>query len=578
MTEAAERARGARPQLVDSLHAALLASLVAGTVAALLQGALMVLLPNFFWPTLAYPAGVVVCLVAGLVAWRRRPGSLMGALIMLGGLALFVAGFASVEIPALMLVGVLAGTWILAVIVHLLLAFPGGRLRHWLPRAITAAAYVNSMILQVPKVLLPPEGGQVWSVLQSVLGTVVMVALAGVLIGRLKLATPAKRRTLIPLYAYGMAVAALIPTSALLLRDLLGMDPIVVWMVQMAAIAGVPIAFLAASVTGSFAPTAEAEALAGWLASGPERPPVGEALAKALGDPAVRLVYWVPRRSEFVDQSGAAVPLPPPGSPGQEAVEVDVGDELVGAIIFDPRTTTRRAVQEAAGVVALAVDGERLTAALRASEASLQRSRVRLVQAADDVRSAIARDLHDGLQARLVLLGVEAQRLANAAASLPDAPGVRAEATRLRHGLDEAAGDLRRLARQIMPSALEERGLALAVEDLTDRMPIPTRFDPEAVPDGLSPACSLTAYFAVAEGLTNAVKHGRASSASVTLHLEDGHLNVEVSDDGVGGATPRPGSGIGGLRDRVDAMGGQLTILSPEGAGTRLKVVVPCGS
>ncbi|MHA6513482.1 sensor histidine kinase [Tessaracoccus sp. Z1128] len=563
---------------MDALSTALLASVIAAASAAFLEGVLMLALPNAFWPTLAYPASVVVYVVAGAIAWRRRPGSLLGALIMLGGLALFVAGFASIEIPALSLVGGLAGTWILAVVVHLMLAFPSGRLRHWFPRAIVTAAYVNSVVLQVPKVLLAPEQGQVWGWVQSALGTVVMVSLSGVLLFSLRRTTPEKRRTLIPLYAYGMAVAALIPTSSLLLREILGMPPTQVWGIQMAAIAGVPLAFLAASVLGSFAPTAEAEAIAAWLGSGPGRPPVREALAKALADPSVGVAYWVPERAEFVDSEGLPVDVPPPGSPGSDAARVHVNGELVGAIVFDPDTTPGRAAQEAASVVALAIEGERLTAALRASQASLQRSRVRLVEAADAVRGAIARDLHDGLQVRLVLLGVEAQRLAMATAAIPVAAGVSAEATRLREGIDEAAGDLRRLARQVMPSALEERGLALAVEDLTDRMPIPTAFDPNSVPDHISPACSLTAYFAVAEGLSNAVKHGRATSAAVSFEVEGRNLVVEVSDDGAGGASLRPGSGIGGLRDRVDAVGGWLSVISPEGMGTRLRVVVPCAS
>ncbi|MHA6523526.1 sensor histidine kinase [Tessaracoccus sp. G1721] len=572
------RQRESRPQLVDSLRAALTACLVAGAAAALLEAALLWAVPGFHPLTLVYPAVSLVYAGAGALAWWRRPGSLMGALIMLGGLALLVAGVGNTELRGLDVLGLVAATWILAVIVHLLLAFPGGRLRRWVPRVIAGTAYLNSVVLQIPRALLPPGQGQQWALVQSVIGTVVMVALAGVLLYRLLLASPAKRWTLIPLYCYGMAVAALIPTSSLILRGYLGLDPVQVWGVQMAAIAGVPLTFLAASLLGSFAPTAEAEALAAWLSSGPDRPAVRDALARSLGDTSVRLAYWVPERQEFVDATGERVDVPAPGSPGPDAVHVRSGGDLVGAIVYDPRTTTARAVQEAAGVVALAIDGERLTAALRASRAALMRSRSRLVEAADAVRTSIARDLHDGLQVRLVLLGVEAQRLANAAAAGAGPDELESGATALRQGIDAAATDLRRLARQIMPSALEERGLALAVEDLTDRMPLRTRFDASSVPVDLPPAVALTAYYAVAEGLTNAVKHGRASEASVTIERVDSDLVVSVADDGAGGATPRPGSGIGGLRDRVEAVGGRLDVDSPPGRGTRLRMEVPCGS
>lgn len=184
---------------------------------------------------------------------------------------------------------------------------------------------------------------------------------------------------------------------------------------QMAAIAGVPVIFLGATLRGAFAPTAEAEELAIWLGSGPDGPPIADALARALGDPTLTLAYWVRERSAFVDATGAPVELPVGGTPRRGVQSVRVGDELVGAIAYDPADTDPRAVAEAAQVVALALRGERLSAELLASQAQLRRSRRRIVRAGDRVRLRIARDLHDGLQGRLVLLGIEAQRLAHAA-------------------------------------------------------------------------------------------------------------------------------------------------------------------
>lgn len=569
------RQSGPRPQLVDSLRLALLGSLGVGVVAALLEVGLLAGVADFNVLLLAFPVMTVVYLAAGVLAWWRRPGSWLGPLLMVGAMAVLLAGLGNVDVGPLALAGRLAATWILAVLVHLLLAFPSGRLRHPFLRLLVTAAYVNSLVLQAPQVLLGEGPASVAAAVQRCLGVVVMVATAGVLVVRLRAASPAQRRTLVPLYVYGMGVSVLIPTSTIVLRGLLGVPPLQVAMLQILAITGVPVAFLAATLRGSFAPTAEADALASWLGADIDRPPVAVALARALGDPTVTLAYWLPDRAEFVDADGLPVDVPTGGSGVREAVRVEVGGELVGVIVHDTRSVPSRAVREAARVVALAIEGERLTADLRASQAQLRRSRARVVGAADRERARIARDLHDGLQVRLVLLGVEAQRLANAGDS-PEGEPVGERATRLREGIDAVAAEVRRLAHHLMPVSLAERGLALAVEDLTDRMPIPTRFDAAAVPDMGEAAVARTAYFAVSEGLANTVKHAGASAASVVIARDGDDLVVEVVDDGIGGAAP--GAGLGGLRDRVEAIGGTLSLHSPPGGGTRVRVELPCGS
>jgi signal transduction histidine kinase len=567
---------GARPQLVDSLRLALLGSLGVGMLAGVLEAALLVGSVDFDVLLLAFPAMTVVYLAAGVLAWWRRPGAWMGPLLMVGAMAVLVAGLGNTDVVPLALAGRLAATWILAVIVHLLLAFPSGRLGNGLLRVVVAGAYVNSVALQAPQVLWAEGVGAVAAGVQRGLGVVVMATTAVVLVGRLRAASPAQRRTLVPLYVYGMGVSVLIPTSTILLRGLLGVPPVQVAILQMVAITGIPVAFLAATLRGSFAPTAEADALASWLGADIGRPLVADALARALGDPTVTLAYWLPERAEFVDAEGHPVRVPAKGSGARQPFPVEVGGELVGVIVADTRTVHGRAVREAARVVALAIQGERLTADLRASQAQLRRSRARVVGAADRERARIARDLHDGLQVRLVLLGVEAQRLAHSAEPGPGGPDLLARATRLREGIDAVAAEVRRLAHDVMPVSLEERGLALAVEDLTDRMPIPTRFEASAVPVMLEAAVARAAYFAVSEGLANTVKHASASAASVVIAREGDELVVQVIDDGVGGAMP--GSGLGGLRDRVETVGGTLTLHSPAGEGTRLRVVLPCGS
>jgi signal transduction histidine kinase len=232
-------------------------------------------------------------------------------------------------------------------------------------------------------------------------------------------------------------------------------------------------------------------------------------------------------------------------------------------------------VQTAGRVVAIAVDRERLTAELRASHLALRRSRERLVNAIDLERRRIAQDLHDGIQMRLVLLALEAQQLGSI-------PGTGAEttsrATALRRDIDAAAADLRQLVHNVMPAGLVEHGLWAAVEDLTDRMPIPTRLtmSPKSGAGTLPSAVESTAYFVVAEALTNTVKHAGAGSAAVELALDGDVLRVEVSDDGVGTAAPNSGAGLRGLADRVDVLDGRVRLRSEPGQGTHLTVELPC--
>jgi signal transduction histidine kinase len=147
-------------------------------------------------------------------------------------------------------------------------------------------------------------------------------------------------------------------------------------------------------------------------------------------------------------------------------------------------------------------------------------------------------------------------------------------ATELRKGIDAAAAELRQIVHAVMPAALVERGLAAAVQDLADRMPIPTFVELES--RTLPPAVESTAYFVVAEALTNAVKHSEATRISVRLAHRNDVLHVGVRDDGVGGALLNRGAGLRGIADRVDVLEGSITIESPPGGGTDIHAEVPC--
>jgi PAS domain S-box-containing protein len=202
----------------------------------------------------------------------------------------------------------------------------------------------------------------------------------------------------------------------------------------------------------------------------------------------------------------------------------------------------------------------------------LRASRGRIVEAADAARRRIERDLHDGAQQRLVAMALDV-RLAGARLSKDPSEAV-PYLERLGRELAEASDELRELARGIHPAVLTDHGLAPAIEALASRAPVPVEI--LAVPGGrLAPAAETTAYFTVAEALTNVAKYARATHATVSLDQVDGALVVDVRDDGVGGAKAATGSGLSGLADRVAAVDGTLTVDSPEGAGTHLRAVLP---
>jgi signal transduction histidine kinase len=205
------------------------------------------------------------------------------------------------------------------------------------------------------------------------------------------------------------------------------------------------------------------------------------------------------------------------------------------------------------------------------SRSALAASRARIVVAADESRRRIERDLHDGAQQRLVH-AVIVLKLALRSLSSADANTGELVAEALRHA-EAANSELRELAHGILPAALTRGGLRAGVEALVSRVSLPVSVDVsvERLPAGVE----ATAYFVISEALTNVVKHARAERASVTARIEHGDLRVEVRDDGVGGARGDHTTGLGGLEDRVTALGGRLVLDSPPGRGTSLCVVLP---
>jgi signal transduction histidine kinase len=203
----------------------------------------------------------------------------------------------------------------------------------------------------------------------------------------------------------------------------------------------------------------------------------------------------------------------------------------------------------------------------------LAASRVRIVEAGDTERRRLERNLHDGAQQRLVSLALRLRMIKESLRKDPEsAEAILAEAE---SELDHALEELRELARGIHPAVLTDRGLEAAVRALADRAPIPVelaRLPEDRLPDSVEAAI----YYLVAEAITNVAKYAQATYASVSVERSNGFATVVVRDDGIGGAEPAPGSGLVGLADRVEALGGRLHIESPPGQGTQLTAEIPC--
>jgi signal transduction histidine kinase len=223
--------------------------------------------------------------------------------------------------------------------------------------------------------------------------------------------------------------------------------------------------------------------------------------------------------------------------------------------------------------VALRIFASRAAAELerRRHVAAIAASRVRVIEAADAERRRVGRDLHDGAQQRLMAVS----NLLTATRKKLDGDG--SDAGRLLDlAADELAAanaELRELARGLHPVALAERGLRGALESLVAGCALPVRLDVPDLP--LPERVALAAYFLVSESLTNAVRYARATTAQVRVGVHDGALSVVVSDDGAGGADPTAGTGLRGLEDRVQVLGGSLDVASPPGAGTRITATIP---
>ncbi len=295
-------------------------------------------------------------------------------------------------------------------------------------------------------------------------------------------------------------------------------------------------------------------------------------LRELVADPSLELRFILPDSPQDVDAHAAAV-FDRAGD-ARERLPIERGNQPVALVLYDRSIAERQLLRRVVEAGGLAIEIARLHVELRRQLAQVEESRARIVTAANEERRRIERDLHDGAQQRLVSIGLA---LRHAQHELGSASPQRAVRT-LDGAVAEVAiaiDELRELAQGLPPSQLDS-GLAPAFRELARRAPLPV--DVSAPGERFHRDVEAAAYFIGCEGLTNAVKHARATRIALSAGRRDDCLIVSIADDGVGGASTRHGSGLRGLGDRVAALGGTLRIDSTPGAGTTLIAELPCRS
>jgi signal transduction histidine kinase len=338
------------------------------------------------------------------------------------------------------------------------------------------------------------------------------------------------------------------------------------------ATALVPLAFLVGtlrmrSMAGPLAPFAAEVAKSGSGAG------LGDALRAALGDPSLELVRSVPGGG-WASETGRPVDHLEPGG-GRAVTSVGSGEPPLAALVHDPALRDQPELLDAVvTVLRLALENERLEAEVREQLRAVTESRARIVGAVEQERRRLERDLHDGAQQRLVAVALRLQEARSAveAATVPDELRRRLDAIAEELGI--ATHELREFARGIHPAILTDEGIGPAVASLARRSTIPVDVLVEL--EGRLPmAIESTAYFTVAEALTNAQRYSQANLATVRVTAGEGAVRIEIADDGLGGADPALGSGLRGLADRVTALGGAFVVDSERGHGTRIRAAIP---
>jgi len=331
-----------------------------------------------------------------------------------------------------------------------------------------------------------------------------------------------------------------------------------------------PVVFLVGLLGARLARTSIGE-LVVELQAHPAPQDVRDAIARALRDPSLELAYWLPEFACYADIDGNQVELPADGD--RAVTRIDREGARVAVLIHDAAVQDEpellAAVTAATGI---ALENAQLEAELRARMQELRGSRARMLEAGLVERQRLERNLHDGAQQRLIALSLELGRLQD---RLGDDPETRRRLGELRREVATSLEELRDVARGLHPAVVSGHGLEVALEQLAARAAVPVRLT-VSLGGRLDQPLEVAAYYLVAESLANVGKHAQATAATIEVTQHGPELVVEVRDDGIGGADTERGSGLRGLADRVETLGGRLRVWSPAGGGTRVRAEIPC--
>jgi signal transduction histidine kinase len=578
-------ARAPRPVVLSAIAAG---ACVAATVSVVLaltsdhisdpvwQAALTV------WVTLAY-------VVAGLIAWWRRPESRFGVLMIAGGAAIFMSSLGSSNAGIPFTLGVAFDLLPAVVFLHVFLAFPTGHLQGRFQRPLVAVGYLAAFGLQIVGLVLGGFGTDnviglvaepdlAVSLLRVQLVALSASCLAGVVflvVRRRQSSRPLRRwpALLVDAFALGLVSIAFLFMSAVL--GLNGGQAAfeTIRRVTFFVIGLAPLAFLVGLLHARLARSAVGELLVE-LRPNPAPAELRDALARAVRDPSLSLVYWLPEFGGWADLEGRPVELEDLDD-GRATTLIDRDGQHVAALLHDPSLDDEPELLEAAAAAAaIALENTRLNVELRARLDELKGSRARLVEAADTERRRLERDLHDGAQQRMVAVALQLRLVQG---RIRQDPAVAEQlVTTASDEVARSLSELRELARGLHPAVLEN-GLAAALDSLAARSAVPTTVAFQA-PGPLPEPVEFAAYFVASEALANIAKYAGATTASMRVWRDGALARIEIADDGIGGADEARGSGLRGLSDRVQALDGHLHVRSPAGAGTVITAEIPCGS
>jgi signal transduction histidine kinase len=528
------------------------------------------------WIVLAY----VAC---GLIAWSRRPESRFGPLMVIAGFGPLVSRLSEVDASYVQTVGAVCQLLPVVLFLHVFLAYPSGRITRPAERRVVAAGYSTVLGFGVAAMMLGPTGRE--SVIEVVSrpqaadvvlalgrGGVGAVALAA--LGLLATRARSSRRTLPRSFVRVCLALALVTVGVGVVArafEWRGAEPIK--LVAFTLIGLAPVLFLIGFLRAQLARSAVADLFIE-LRADPAPADLRDALARALSDPSLELVYWLPEFGSYASLEGHEVDLRDLGA-GRAVTTIDQGGLHVAALLHERALKEEPELLDAAtAAAALSIENGRLDAELRARLEELRGSRARIVAAGQRERQRLERNLHDGAQQRLIALALELSLLEAQFEGDSDAT------SRLDHARREIATsleELREVAHGIHPAVVSGHGLEIALEQLVARAVVPVRLKVR-VEGRLSESLEVAAFYLVSESLANVGKHSNATSASVEVARTNGQVVIEVIDDGIGGADTERGSGLRGLADRVEALEGRLRIWSPKGGGTRLRAEIPCAS